>query len=517
MTTGARAFWGAVVGALVTLVIHPSTRPFYIADPARVQADPFEYLAPAKQAKLVVPASLTAAATWTQVATEKIDSGVGLSAKEMRTLSAILAAAKRTEPLNSFWPQAEAAILGSQSSEQEPVSLWLRSANLTEWNDHQSARLLDIKQRLASSSNARLSWHSAYAYFARSQSPSRQISRFGRRMVSRVDFTSERGVSIRYATIRNGNLMRANAKSVATGDIGSQLVDIAAYPSELVTGSRPKRLYLGRNLVANSLRAAGRGPDADDVLEIFQNNDGWSALVQRPDPTATARRLTLYSVLCAAVPQACLFLIGIGLAFGLIGSGLVEVAQKHTLPRYSAVAAALILAGVTYYFTRGIAAPISMFLCSLLTLLQPTKLRSKLEGDAESSLGLLFQVAVFLISASVATAILGSLVLSSLAGYALLQRADFVSHLHGDGMVALQAALILASSLFLIPFWWAYVQKIATLRVLSLSLKRFGWNLVGFGMVSAAIAGPVCFAIDRSLEDTWTKLLTNEPVYYLQQ
>lgn len=84
-------------------------------------------------------------------------------------------------------------------------------------------------------------------------------------------------------------------------------------------------------------------------------------------------------------------------------------------------------------------------------------------------------------------------------------------------MVALQAALILASSLFLIPFWWAYVQKIATLRVLSLCLKRFGWNLVGLGMIAATIAGPVCFSIDRSLEDIWTKLLTNEPVYYLQQ
>jgi len=517
MTTGARAFWGAVVGALLTLVIHPSTRPFYLADPARVQTDPFEYLEPAKQAKLVAPSSLTAAATWTQVATEKIDSGIGLSAKEMRTLSTILAAAKRKEPLNAFWPQAESAIVGSQSSAQAPVSLWIRSANLTEWNDHQSARLLDIKDRLSASSRARMSWHSAYAYFARSQSPARQISRFGRRMVSSVDFTSTRGVSIRYATIRNGNLMRANAKSVATGDIGSQLVDIAAYPSELVTGSRPKRLYLGRNLVANSLRAAGRGPDADDVLEIFQNNDGWSALVQRPDPSATSRRLTLYSVLCATLPQACLFLMGIGLIFGLIGSGLVEISRKYTLPRYSAVVAALLLGGVTYYFTKGIAAPISMFLCSLLTLLQPTKLRSKLEGDAESSLGLLFQVSVFLISISVAIAILASLMLSSFAGFALVQRADFVSQWHGDGMVALQAALILASSLFLIPFWWAYVQKIATLRVLSLCLKRFGWNLVGLGMIAATIAGPVCFSIDRSLEDIWTKLLTNEPVYYLQQ
>jgi len=74
--------------------------------------------------------------------------------------------------------------------------------------------------------------------------------------------------------------------------------------------------------------------------------------------------------------------------------------------------------------------------------------------------------------------------------------------------------LRLALALVAVPIW-AKVQRLATPHIFGLALRKLGAYL-GFGGLAAGIVfGPIAVYADIRIGQTLSKLVGNEPVYYL--
>ncbi|MDX2066525.1 MAG: hypothetical protein SFX74_12360 [Fimbriimonadaceae bacterium] len=545
MTVTARAIVGGLIGALITLAIHPSTRGFFVSPmpTARIEAAP--KVVPSRP-----PATLADAARWIELACEKIRATGKLRPAEYESAVRVLVAAQSREPDNAYWPQLRAAILLLKGDRSAALRTWKRARRCQRWDDHQSAHLAEIRRNLQRKTGTRQSWQAAYAYYQRRQAPAQIIAQCAQSLLNSASFDTAEGLELRYATVVGGDLMRSGAKQIVTGDFGVQIVDYAAYPSELVTGSRPKRLYLGRTLLANNLRRIGRATDADLAFTIFQNNDGWTALVTRPDPVSQNQTSTVASLVAGSVPRASLWIVGAGALLWLLGVGgkwllarglptkpdlAAESSRDHApdsgtetsrpdrariirRDQITGVSMLLGLTALTFALTQSWLATVPFAIAGSSLLLIPRQVRP----IATYRGGRWFSLANW-IWALVVSLFVGALTMSyAYVGNALLPYIEGawygrVSEVIRTQPQMVQALALLAGVPFVLAGMAGFVRRVRPLVALAESLRLGGWALVLWGLGLGILSAPACLVWDQQLDRAWEKRIANEPVYYLQQ
>ena len=534
MTAWARAFLGAALGALITLTLHPVSRPylteaFLHRSPLQVSA-----LATQEMASLPPPADPVSAGAWLQMGAEKVHGGLGLTPKELKTLLAIDDEADRVQPDNAYWPQMKAVLLDLQGKEASAEAAWVRASNRTTWNDEQTARLLALRQRIADRLSWNESWTYGYVYFERSEAAATVIQRFASKLVKHTDLDSDSGLRLRYATVQNGSLLRDGSRSIRVGLHGYDMVERASYPASLSGTGRARRIWIAETKMTARLRQVGMTDESRKAFEAFGNNDGWRALTGAEVPEnqdllagnqdlwrsvtheqsaeENARSLCLVSVGLAGFPGT----MALGALLGglVLGFGMIVQPRFSSLRFFSAwtaVGGGLVLGLIVFWATRIWAAGMSVSVTAAFLIVGPNNPRNRKSDDLGPLYALLLSTLWVVSLCAFGLYVLATSTAARSIAPMLGPSGEYI----GDAPLFLAVTSIVLSLICLVAPLYGIVRRYGTPDMLALSLRRLG--VVGSTMALAfcIVGWPLTVFADRLCSNELKELVENEPIYYL--
>jgi hypothetical protein len=517
MSWAAKAFWGAIAGALLALLVHPVSRPLLLSvflswGESRALASS-EALLHAHKRLPVPEGDPITASLWMQAGATGLARRRELSREELVKLAEVAARQADREPQNAYWLQMAAVFQHSLGRTREAQEAWLRAGRLDRWDDYQTRRLMQALEDLRGAPTGP-SWQTAALYGQRSPDAARVISSLGRELVRRASATEQPGLTVRYATVQNGRLLREGARSVYMGAIGSELIEIATYPGDLQSNSSPRRLLLARADLYNNLMAEGMEFQASQALEAFKSNDGWSAFIQEDEARAEVHQWMWAALLAGTVPSALLAVAGFG---GFIWLLALFMAKQPALMRLVeppwAPAIGVVLAVATYYFTRLPLASIAVAACFGFLAFTPARERSHPPKD----LGVVFDFVLWILGAACVLLLAAFFVGASTPGWHLLRELGAPSEFYGGSALLLGLTGIVMSLILLAAPSWALVQRIATPLVVALTLRKFGRGVFRTCLALSVALMPFAIILDFHAEQRLSRIVQNEPVYHLQR
>ncbi len=264
MTATGRAILGAASGALITLCVHPVSRPFMLGVTSRASPELLSRCVDANAAVLPPPTTVSHASLWMQIAAGKVRKHLLLSEKERKSILGIAGAAEIKERNNAFWPEMEAIIYDQGGQTAQTIDAWNRASTKTNWNDHQTNRLLAARMLIAQVTGVKQAWQLAYLYYSRSDDFAICLERVARTILATAENDTAPGLTLRMATIRNGELLRAHAQSSKTSIMAMNIIDLATYPAARISesnGASPKKLEIGEGKILSNLVKILHRPD----------------------------------------------------------------------------------------------------------------------------------------------------------------------------------------------------------------------------------------------------------------
>ncbi len=457
------------------------------------------------------PTSLLAAAEWLQLASEKLSTQQGLTKKELNDACAVAREGQTHDPPNAFWSQMLAVLQHEMHDDKDALRSWMRGAAANGWDDYQSDRLGNRRRDLATLTHASLGWQYAYFYHQRSSAVARLIEREARYLLSSADYESPHSLEVRYSTVMNGARLRDGSRNVQLGQIGADIVELGAYPSELSGRRNPKKLLLGQNELFNRLVQANKPDWSKSVQHEFKQNESWKAFTSLSRAEDEAKDLGITALVADLIPGTLLVVSGVGVLLWGLGC-LCErlcVNQKR-FPLFVPIVVAILLGTTVEYLTLFPLAAVSATLCGAFLAASPKQLRTR----ASSSFGPTFAVVVGFLAILCGIS-LGSFVFGySAPALALLPYLAIPPEYFGGSPLFIGLAVLFFSMLFLVTPFWALVQRVPTPAVLAQGLRRFGATLAAGSFACSILAGPLAIYADQKSGETLYRLMANEPVYY---
>jgi len=514
MTPLQRSLAGFGLGAACTLAILPATRPFF-----RLPIEPTSGVSVQADTKswrklLPNPTTLSNAAIWAQHICKRVNARGSFSFAERQSAELVLRRAAAADPENSFWPQVFAVYLSHIGQPSKAAAMWKEASGRRFWMDFQTEHLLEYRPRLAWLTKGNYAWHLAYLTRERSLESVRAVERYARRRLGQSRLDPGPGIELRFQTIRNGDLIRKGAGSIAAGRVGADLVDLAAYPPELTSVSRPKRLILGRTQLINGFLQTKRPDLANEAFRIFRNTDGWTTLLTEDETEGQFATLAVAGVAVSILPAA--------MVFAALNGGILLLAQllrtRLGPPRASFAPAwlavvALAASGTAWLTSRNFIVSAVLALAVMFLGVTPEKVRRTEDAD----LGPLFAFVCGF--AAVVSLALVSVILFGIStpGVALLAPMDVASETIGNPRFFAGLLTIVASVICLIAPLYAVVYRVPTPKVFGQLMQRFSriWLFGGVGL--ALIGTGLSVAANERLEAHLGRLLQDEPVYYLSR
>ena len=142
MTRGGRALLGAMLGAALTLLIHPASRPYIFSafiSPSHPRA------APQKD----IPNDVVELSSWMTAVADRYVAHQRLTPIELKNAIAAAEHGTKLDPDNAYWHQMLACLQHRMGDEAEGLRHWKIGAACDTWNDYQSVELLRERNRLA--------------------------------------------------------------------------------------------------------------------------------------------------------------------------------------------------------------------------------------------------------------------------------------------------------------------------------------------------------------------------------
>jgi hypothetical protein len=535
MTPLGRAFLGAACGAVVTLAAHPVSRPYLLETIWHFPPSQCAVAAGLDRA-LPPPTTPAAAAEWLSVGAEKLRRGISLSKGEIRTLLAIDDEASQVRGDNAFWAQMKAVLLSKMGRGEEARRAWVEGGNCTSWDDFQTSRLLRDRNDLVERIGWNQGWTYGYVFFARTDAAAAEIQRYAQRLVSNTSIESNSDLLLRYATIRNGSLLRDGSRSIKVGTHGWEMVELASYPKSLSGIHSPKRIWIAETTFTSRLRQLGYADQAKQAYDAFLNNEGWLALTGAATPDASSegtpsasnsmwrwfsenenpddnlRDLCLVSVVLAGLPGAmavCSFLSLGCLAVGTVLQRRLEAIRFF--PTWTVSLAAFAVGALVLWQTKLWLAAVSVGLAVQFLAIGPSAPRVRKSDD----LGPLFGFAIFSIwligLCAFGLYLVATSVSANTIGPLLGPAGEYLS----SSQIFLAVTAIVLSLIFLITPLWAIVRRYGTPDLLALGLRRFGTTGAIGSLAACVILGPFAVFGDKIVSNELLKIVQNEPIYYL--
>lgn len=533
MTPWGRALLGAAFGAILTLAVHPVSRPYLEEAIVRYPADAIASLAGSDHPVLPLPDSAPNASEWLQVAADKFLHGQKLSQSELLTLLGLDQEGEEAQEDNAFWPQMRAVLLHLMGRNSEARESWRRASNCTRWDDGQSDRLLNERDRLVRTLGWNQAWTYGYVFFNRSDAAAAVIQHYAQKLVGSTTLDTAEGLRTRYYTIVNGDLLRDGSHSIKVGLHGYDMVERASYPPSLSGTPRPKRIWIAETILTARLRQAGMVEESRRAFEAFDHNDWWRALTGI-DPGPTGPQGETHSLLRAALPDETpdenlrdLCLISIGLAglpgamglASILGAGLLLVGSLlqarlsniRFFPTLAITAVALSLGCLAFLATRLVPVGVCVAVTVEFLAVGPGTPRARRSDD----LGPLFNLTM----ASTWLVLLGAFGLFicavSSSARALGPELGPAGEYFTNSATFLGIATIALSMICLVSPLYATVRRFGTPDILALSLRRIGRFGAVVALTLCVIGGPATVLADRACARELRKIVENEPVYYM--
>jgi hypothetical protein len=510
-----RIFVGAVIGAMIALVIHPASRPlatmaFVGYGPSKVVST--NALLPENLDVLPNPTDLQAAGLWMQVGADRLRKKDGISENNLRSLIAVASLASDADPENAYWAQMAAVFSYELDQIDAAEDWWIYAGNCQLWNDYQVPRLLRVRRELVAETQGLMGWHSARLSFNKSPAAAREIEQLGSLFVGQSDFSSLEALRLRYATLRNGRLMRLGARSLDIGLFGVSMIEFSALDKRNVGPGSPRKLLTARYQLIDAMRKADMADQALNADNAFNENEGWYYLVERGAVKQETNQLVLSSVAIATLPSA-LFVSGL---VSLLIAGLSALAMQYPVlqwplqPKVAPFAGAVI-ALILYGLTQLTFLALATVGCFAFLSFGPSTPRAR----PSLEMGPLFGLAVTvlgLVMGALFALFLASLMTPTVE---VLPKLDIPPEYYGGNTLLLGLAGIVILLTLLIAPLWAIVHRVPTPTVVLEALRRLGINsgviLVGLGVVLI----PIGLYFDMQVSELLSQILQNEPNYYL--
>jgi hypothetical protein len=520
-----RAFYGAAVGALLVLFIHPASRPFLLTALSRwgssktFQNNPLVIESLKELPKVT---GLDVASVYMQVGAERALHPQSGQAGDWPSLMSVAAHAAQQDPDNAFWVQMQAVLTDAMSKTVPPaqranlrnlaIEEWGKASHLARWDDYQTRKLGKLQAQLAVESGGPAAWQYAAVYPLRGTAPIDAIGEFARNLVLNLDSTSKSALILRYETLMNGRLIREGSRSIAIGEAGVNMVESASYPKEIAATKNPRVMVITRAEFYNQLVHAGMTDQARQVLDTFKSNEGWLAFLRQENIGAETRDLRFLSVFTIVLPGALLAISLFGGLLWLIAAllrlkpGLMKIVEIPYGP-----AIGLALAIIVYTFTHLPLASLAVFACFGFLAFTPRNDRSRVNEP----LGTAFELVQVILGCVLVILLVGFLVGLSTPGCQVFEELDVPKEFYGGSTLLLGLAGIVVALLSLAAPLWAVIQRIATPSILLAALRQFGRGLFLACLSLAIIATPICVLADRYVRGELGKIVANEPVFYL--
>lgn len=506
---------GALLGAVLTLAIHPISRRYVLTPFLEIghsEAMSKTIWLPRNLNVLPVPRDTLIASVWMQTGAEMLVAGREIPPGDLERLIEVAEASAKGDPDNGFWPQIDAVFLWKAGKKDRAMQQWFRASHATQWNDYQSHRLQRVKQDLQAVDGGPMSWHAAAAYFQRSTATPRSIE-WMLRAFFKLKLSEPDAVQLRLATLRNGRLIREGARSVVVGDYGASMIELAAMPFSVQPKGTPKEQLLARYAFVASIRPFGERI-VEEVDDAFRTNDAWFALAVPTQAQESARNHSAAAILLACTPGILLGIALIGLALRGIVFLFEEMPKSQALLQPPIAPILGIFAGIALYMQTGLAlAAIAVAMCFGFLAYEPARVRK----HRPERLGTGFSVAVLILSVLFAILIGGFWLGISAPSQEILPHLKFPIEAFGGNTLLLSLAALVLSLLLLAAPGWAIVERVPTPFATVVTLREFSRKLFWGAIIASVIATPMAVYLDNQVQESMTVLLTNEPARYLLQ
>ncbi len=513
MTGWGRAFYGAAFGSVLTLLIHPASRPVMLAywyQPSSLVERASNAYTYQGSAVLPAPKRLEDASLWVQMGADRTRRAARPDTGELKSLLRVVDAAALAEPENAFWKQMSAVYLRDSGKYAQARAMWIAASKCRSWNDYQSSRLVLIRRLLETQSGIRMSWQAALAFCQRSIEPALEIATFSRWVLTGVKAEKPADLELRMATLNNAALLVEGSRSIAVGQIGTQIFDIGCGIQVAAQTSRRDR-YKARYALKSQFQKVMGSDMADASEKLLRSNEAWSVLTSTDPAIENPPEVIGYSALTGSLPGTFMILGMIGLAIYGVG-WTARFWPANAGLRTAVLSVAAVILGIGAYLAVDL--PLLGILVALSVVFQsltPTL------GDRRQlkRLGSLFEFAVTVFAITI-IAVLGMLFFGSTAAGASALAFFGVPPEYLFGSTILTGiGIIIFCLMLVVPPTWAITHRVNTAQVVRLMFQRLGSILAAVCLALAIILTPTMLLMDRGLSEKMDKLLENEPLYYV--
>ncbi|MCC7230009.1 MAG: hypothetical protein IT203_06415 [Fimbriimonadaceae bacterium] len=516
MNPVARALTGALLGAVLTIVVHPVSRayitrafpPTTSSTKIAVAALPSAFPNP-----LPEPTSPSLASLWIHVSAERMLAGRNLDHKQVQALVELCDREEKADPANAFWSMGKTLFYSKLGREDLARQNWLDAAIKKDFDDYQNLRLNEVRNQLAAKFESG-AWQYAYAFRLRSRALAQSWEAYAKRLVNQLSRESKEDLELRFATLINGSQLRDRSRNLDIMKSGVAIVEIASHPEGLSFEASPRRLLIAHSEFKESLRRAGFAEQADRVDRSYNENDAWNALTGREDTTENVSSLTLESSIWPSLPGVMLQCTFFGLVLWITGVGLNRLLDTSRVNGLVIpTGAALVLCISIWFLTDSWLALAASFASCLFLLLNPKSTRRQPPKD----MGPLLKVVIFTLAMTFVTFAAFALLSSTLPVLANLSAFESQFATFANANLAAALALICLTATYLISPLWAHAQRVATLFVFSHCVRMMGTMTIFLALTLCVALTPICIFKETESRQTLKKLMENEPLYYLGQ
>jgi hypothetical protein len=521
MSATVRAFFGALVGALIVLLAHPYSRPYLLQGTSILGES--DYLRETSRLAenidtLPQPSSLEEAGLWAMIACQRTLTSHDLTREEAVLVIEVIQQAAESDPDNAFWRHVEAVLQLEIGNTEVAIEAWRQASLASRWSDYQNARLTGVLDGLAGESGRNLGWHYALVDSRKDPVAAHAILAFARRVL-RGEATGD--FELRLATLRNGRLLRDGSRTVDGAEMGVETSELAAY---CTLGSRigiarsggpltPRMIATARDDLI-SIAQRDRPEVEQEIRDVFLDNDARAALISRPEADAQRLRLNVVSILTAALPGALLTLGLIGGVLYFLGRLIARIRPLQTAltPPWSILVG--VVAGGAAYAASGLFFP---SLWAAVTFATFGIRRSDERQAAPLGLGPGYGVTIASLSVALSLIVALYLVSRSQPGEYLMSAAGLLDGPIMSDETLLGLALVVASLGLVSASVWGFLSRIPAEKLAGPTLAKFGATVCLGCFASGIVLAPISIAVDRSVGASLQRIFQNEPTYYLTQ
>jgi len=519
-----RALIGALLGALIVLLAHPAARPYFAQGIWDFGRSGFLANTPYLTENLNTlpkPSTKEIAALWLLVGTER-EIQRQPSDTIRGTLCEIAEAYAAVEPDNAYWRQMDSYFLAKIGRYEASEEAWKKASLASSWNDHQTPRLQAVIDGLKAESGRKMAWHYAFAYTKRSNAFAQCLARHSRNMLLRAVADNHAVLEARIVTALNGNHLRVSARSIDAGEYGRDMVALSMSPlssdgksiQDLNSSSPRARIFAQQKFLGEVESKYGAGSSVSQLVRsAIDENESRLALINPVHTTAKARLLTFGAVATATVP-GILLLIGI---IGALLNGLGRLLEAYPPLQWafrSPIAPILgVVIGATTYFSTGLLFPA---IWAAVVFGSFSIFPNEVRALPPHELGAAFRTTQAIVATCIVAALMLLFVSMTKPGHYVLASYATLESLGGNNVILVSlASVILGLGLVSAPAW-AFVRNHKPYELVSMVLRVIGAYISVPCVIGAIVLLPFAIWADRSLSETFDKVIKNETAVELQ-